>query len=52
MAIHDSSFVRHAGREVHLFNGKVVAETELERLEKEVGSSPCLFKTFDTLFVS
>jgi len=31
---------------------KVVSEIDLERLEKDVGASPCLFKTFATLFAS
>ena len=33
---HDSNFAMHAEREVHLFDGKVVSERELKKLEKEV----------------
>jgi len=30
MVTHDSRFAKHAQREVHLFDGKVVAEDELK----------------------
>jgi len=33
---HDPRFAKHAQREVHLFDGKVVSETELKKLEEEV----------------
>jgi putative ABC transport system ATP-binding protein len=36
MVTHDPRFARHAQREVHLFDGKVVSETELKKLEEEV----------------
>ena len=32
MVSHHSGFARHARREVHLFDGKAVSETELEKL--------------------
>jgi len=32
MVTHDPRFVKHAEREIHLFDGKVVAEEELHRL--------------------
>lgn len=36
MVTHDPRFARHAQREVHLFDGKVVAEGELDALLNEV----------------
>ena len=36
MVTHDPRFAKHAQREVHLFDGKVVSETELKKLEEEV----------------
>lgn len=36
MVTHDPRFARHAEREVHLFDGKVVSEDELHKLEEEV----------------
>jgi putative ABC transport system ATP-binding protein len=36
MVTHDSRFSKHAEREVHLFDGKVVAKEELEQLMAEV----------------
>jgi len=36
MVTHDLRFAKHAQREVHLFDGKVVSETELKKLEEEV----------------
>jgi len=36
MVTHDSRFAKHAQREVHLFDGKVVAEEELKRLMADV----------------
>src|SRR5262245_55308598 len=36
MVTHDARFARHAQREVHLFDGKVVSEQELKKLEEEV----------------
>ena len=35
MVTHDPRFARHAEREVHLFDGKVVSENELNKLEAE-----------------
>jgi putative ABC transport system ATP-binding protein len=35
MVTHDPRFAKHAQREVHLFDGKVVAEEELRRLMQE-----------------
>jgi len=34
MVTHDVRFARYAGREVHLFDGKVVSEQELNKLEE------------------
>jgi putative ABC transport system ATP-binding protein len=36
MVTHDPRFAKHAQREVHLFDGKVVSETELKKLEEQV----------------
>jgi putative ABC transport system ATP-binding protein len=36
MVTHDSRFAKHAQREVHLFDGKVVAEEELRKLMADV----------------
>jgi putative ABC transport system ATP-binding protein len=36
MVTHDPRFAKHAEREVHLFDGKVVAEDELKKLMAEV----------------
>ena len=36
MVTHDPRFAKHAQREVHLFDGKVVSEQELKKLEEEV----------------
>ena len=36
MVTHDPRFAKHADREVHLFDGKVVGEEELRRLVQEV----------------
>src|SRR5271154_6784388 len=36
MVTHDPRFARHAQREVHLFDGKVVAEEELQKLMADV----------------
>jgi putative ABC transport system ATP-binding protein len=33
---HDPRFAKHAEREVHLFDGKVVSEDELKKLTEEV----------------
>jgi putative ABC transport system ATP-binding protein len=38
MVTHDSRFAKHAQREVHLFDGKVVAEDELKKLMQEIGA--------------
>ena len=38
MVTHDGRFAKHAQREVHLFDGKVVAEEELQKLMAEVYS--------------
>jgi putative ABC transport system ATP-binding protein len=35
---HDPRFARHAERELHLFDGKVVSEKEMKKLEEEVES--------------
>ena len=35
MVTHDPRFARHAAREVHLFDGKVVSEEEQKKLEQE-----------------
>jgi putative ABC transport system ATP-binding protein len=37
MVTHDSRFAKHADRTVHLFDGKVVEETEGARQAAEVG---------------
>ena len=37
MVTHDPRFVKHAEREIHLFDGKVVAEDELRKLMQEAG---------------
>jgi putative ABC transport system ATP-binding protein len=37
MVTHDPRFAKHAQREVHLFDGKVVAEEELQKLMAEIG---------------
>jgi putative ABC transport system ATP-binding protein len=36
MVTHDPRFAKHADREVHLFDGKVVSEDELRKLTQEV----------------
>ena len=36
MVTHDPRFAKHAQREVHLFDGKVVSEQELKKLTEEV----------------
>jgi ABC-type lipoprotein export system ATPase subunit len=36
MVTHDPRFAKHADREVHLFDGKVVAEEELKKLMADV----------------
>src|SRR6476620_3844420 len=36
MVTHDPRFAKHAEREVHLFDGKVVSEDELKKLTEEV----------------
>jgi putative ABC transport system ATP-binding protein len=38
MVTHDPRFAKHAQREVHLFDGKVVAEEELKKLMAEVSA--------------
>src|SRR5271170_6664167 len=38
MVTHDPRFAKHAQREVHLFDGKVVAEEELRKLMAEVSA--------------
>jgi putative ABC transport system ATP-binding protein len=38
MVTHDSRFAKHAQRELHLFDGKVVAEEELEKLLQETSA--------------
>ena len=38
MVTHDPRFAKHAQREVHLFDGKVVAEEELQKLMQEAGA--------------
>jgi len=38
MVTHDPRFARHAQREVHIFDGKVVAEEELKRLMQEASA--------------
>src|SRR5581483_2021385 len=35
MVTHDPRFAKHAQREIHLFDGKVVAEEELQKLMQE-----------------
>ena len=39
MVTHDPRFAKHADREVHLFDGKVVSEDELRKLTQEVEAS-------------
>ena len=36
MVTHDPRFAKHADREVHLFDGKVVSVDELRKLTQEV----------------
>ena len=36
MGTHDPRFAKHAEREVHLFDGKVVADDELKKLMADV----------------
>ncbi len=38
MVTHDPRFAKHAQREVHLFDGKVVAEGDLQKLMQEAGA--------------
>ena len=38
MVTHDPRFAKHAQREIHLFDGKVVAEEELKKLMQETGA--------------
>ena len=38
MVTHDARFVKHAEREVHLFDGKVVAEEQLKTVTQEAGA--------------
>jgi len=38
MVTHDPRFVKHAEREIHLFDGKVVAEDELKKLMQEASA--------------
>lgn len=38
MVTHDPRFVKHAEREIHLFDGKVVAEDELKKLMQEANA--------------
>src|SRR5436305_2634405 len=38
MVTHDPRFVKHAQREIHLFDGKVVAEEELKKLMEEASA--------------
>ena len=38
MVTHDPRFAKHAQREIHLFDGKVVAEEELQKLMQEAGA--------------
>jgi putative ABC transport system ATP-binding protein len=38
MVTHDPRFVKHAQREIHLFDGKVVAEDELKKLMQEANA--------------
>jgi putative ABC transport system ATP-binding protein len=35
---HDPRFAKHAQRELHLFDGKVVAEAELQRVLQEMSA--------------
>ncbi|HET6206182.1 MAG TPA: ABC transporter ATP-binding protein, partial [Terracidiphilus sp.] len=39
MVTHDPRFAKHAEREVHLFDGKVVSEDELRKLTQEAEAS-------------
>jgi putative ABC transport system ATP-binding protein len=36
MVTHDPRFAAHAQRQIHLFDGKVVAEEELQKLTQEI----------------
>jgi putative ABC transport system ATP-binding protein len=38
MVTHDPRFAKHAQREIHLFDGKVVAEGELKKLMQEASA--------------
>ena len=37
MVTHDPRFAKHAQREVHLFDGKIVAEENLQKATQEAG---------------
>jgi putative ABC transport system permease protein len=51
MVTHDPRFAKHAQREVHLFDGKVVSEQELKKLEEEVEAWVPLSPTHDELTI-
>jgi putative ABC transport system ATP-binding protein len=36
MVTHDARFTKNAQREIHLFDGKVVSEEEIQKLTQEV----------------
>jgi putative ABC transport system ATP-binding protein len=38
MVTHDPRFAKHAQREIHLFDGKVVAEEDLKKLMQETSA--------------
>jgi putative ABC transport system ATP-binding protein len=44
MVTHDPRFAKHAQREVHLFDGKVVSETELKKLGRGSGGVVMLLR--------
>ncbi|RRA49773.1 ABC transporter ATP-binding protein [Acidipila sp. EB88] len=49
MVTHDNRFAGHAKRQVHLFDGKVVAEGELARLQTDPLHNPSTVVTSSTL---
>ena len=44
MVTHDPRFAKHAQREVHLFDGKVVSEDELKKLDRRSGGVAMLLQ--------
>ena len=49
MVTHDPRFAAHAQRQVHLFDGKVVAEGELQQLLAEPEMNPSTVTRYPTV---